>query len=48
MARILDRGITLCDGRVVEGEPILGSTCTDEEPHHDTIGLTDPIAGSLT
>lgn len=48
MARILDRGITLCDGRVVEGEPILGSTCTDEEPHHDTIGLTDPIAGGLT
>lgn len=48
MARILNRGVTLCDGRVVDGEPILGSVCTEEEPETDTMGLTDPIAGSLS
>ncbi|AQP46905.1 ABC transporter ATP-binding protein [Tessaracoccus aquimaris] len=48
MAAILNRSVTLCDGRIVEGDPVLGSTCADEESHHDPIGLSDPIAGSLT
>lgn len=47
MAKVLDRGVTLCDGRVVAGEPIFGSACVEDEATHDTLGLSDAIAGSL-
>lgn len=47
MAEILNRSVTLCDGRVVDGEPDFGSTCIDEELESDSLGLADPIAGSI-
>lgn len=47
MARILNRSVTLCDGRVVDGEPVIGSVCADTRDETDAVGLADPIAGSL-
>ena len=47
MAGVLDRSITLCDGRVVDAEQSEGSVCLEDPAQADVIGLTDPIAGTL-
>ncbi|GAB3821229.1 metal ABC transporter ATP-binding protein [Tessaracoccus terricola] len=45
MATVLDRSITLCDGRLVDHEPP-GTTfeCDPAETHDSGIGLLDPVA----
>lgn len=45
MTQVLDRSITLCDGRLVDHEPS-GTTleCDPEEVEHSEIGLLDPVA----
>ena len=49
MADILNRAVTLCDGRIVDHEPPAGGGCVDDhaEATPDSLGLADPIAGSL-
>lgn len=46
MAQVLDRTVTLCDGRLVDHEPA-GTTveCDPEEQEDSEIGLLDPVAG---
>ncbi len=47
MTEILSRSITLCDGRIVDDEPPFAAACADEVTATDSLGLTDPIAGSF-
>lgn len=45
MAPVLHRSVTLCDGRVVDGEHPGGHDCRPDTPPSSPVGLTDPILG---
>lgn len=45
MAAVLHRSVTLCDGRVVDGEATGAHECGPGTPLPSIIGLDDPIAG---
>lgn len=45
MAPVLDRWVTLCDGRVVTSEPRGATDCVPEHHELSTVGLQDPLSG---
>lgn len=44
MAEVLDRRVTLCDGRLVDHAPPATADCDPEEVEDSGIGLLDPVA----
>ncbi|WP_040284238.1 metal ABC transporter ATP-binding protein [Tessaracoccus massiliensis] len=47
MAPILDRAVTLCDGRVVEEDHPSAQACAPDLDPPSTFGVVDPISGVL-
>lgn len=47
MRAVLDRSITLCDGRVVGDENQPAADCAPEAPRGHELGLEDPIAEAI-
>lgn len=47
MADVLDRWVTLCDGRIVTSEPHGHTSCAPDTPGQSSVGLLDPLSGSL-
>lgn len=45
MAPVLDRWVTLCDGRIVTGEPGGATDCAPASLDSSSLGLFDPVAG---
>lgn len=45
MADVLDRWVTLCDGRIVTAEPHGSTDCEPERLDVSSLGLLDPVAG---
>ncbi|MDO5736980.1 MAG: metal ABC transporter ATP-binding protein [Propionibacteriaceae bacterium] len=45
MASVLDRWVTLCDGRIVESESHGATDCAPDQPEQSRLGLLDPVAG---
>lgn len=45
MASVLDRWVTLCDGRIVTGDAHGATDCTPERTESSSVGLLDPVAG---
>lgn len=46
MADVLDRWVTLCDGRIVTVDPQGATDCAPDGPEPSSLGLLDPLAGS--
>ncbi|AQP44262.1 metal ABC transporter ATP-binding protein [Tessaracoccus flavus] len=47
LAGMLDRTITLCDGRVVDPEHPTAHDCAPATPWESPVGLSDPFAGAI-
>ena len=47
MAPVLDRFITLCDGRIVPGESYFGAGPSDSVEDQNQIGLRDPFGNTM-
>lgn len=47
MADVLDRWVTLCDGRIVTSEPHGDTNCPPDAPGPTSVGLLDPLSGAL-
>ncbi len=45
MAEVLDRWVTLCDGRIVTAEPHGATDCAPTQQEASSLGLLDPLAG---
>ena len=45
MAPVLDRWVTLCDGRIVAAEPHGATDCAPDVPESSSLGWLDPVAG---
>lgn len=45
MAPVLDRWVTLCDGRIVTSEPHGATDCAPDLPESSSLGWLDPVAG---
>ncbi|MEO7587647.1 MAG: ATP-binding cassette domain-containing protein [Arachnia sp.] len=45
MADVLDRWVTLCDGRIVTAEPHGATDCAPEQAETSSMGWMDPVAG---
>ncbi len=46
MAQVLDRWVTLCDGRIVTADPHGATDCAPDARETSSLGLSDPVAGA--